>query len=101
MLEFPAGLMDSTDLKENALRELQEETGYIGKEFICSEDCPPLYGDPWKSREAGKTVTIIIDGDDPRNKNPKQSLEETEDIRVYLINLKSDNIKKDLLDLSN
>ena len=30
VLEFPAGLMDDKDLKDNALRELKEETGYTG-----------------------------------------------------------------------
>ena len=33
-LEFPAGMIEGTDYKENALRELTEETGYIAKKVL-------------------------------------------------------------------
>jgi len=34
VLEIPAGLMDSPDMLENAIRELKEETGYIAHKEI-------------------------------------------------------------------
>ncbi len=34
VLEFPAGLMDNEHLEENAMRELKEETGYVGKKVL-------------------------------------------------------------------
>jgi ADP-ribose pyrophosphatase len=68
VLEFPGGIMDDGNLEENALRELKEETGYVGK---ISENSisPILFSDPWKSNESCKSLVVEIDEDE--NKNPK------------------------------
>ena len=43
--------MDTNNLEENALRELKEETGYVGKKIIQEIEVPKYYYDPWKSNE--------------------------------------------------
>jgi len=55
VLSFPAGFKDSTDKDpfETALRELKEETGYVGKPGRWFKTHRP---DPWKSTERGKLV---------------------------------------------
>lgn len=69
-LEFPAGLVDANGtLEENAERELKEETGYIAT--IQKENWLKAHYDPWKSTEICNLMKVFIDGDDPKNKNPK------------------------------
>mmetsp|Transcript_22945 Transcript_22945/g.19910 ORF Transcript_22945/g.19910 Transcript_22945/m.19910 type:complete len:167 (+) Transcript_22945:104-604(+) len=74
ILEFPAGLIDGAHANcvEDAIRELKEETGYTASSEISllsnyksSILSPILYGDPWKSNEAGKIVALEVNGDDP------------------------------------
>ena len=97
VLEFPAGLLDEDgDLFDNALRELEEETGYTGKrpdqkaiETQSYMVSPAFFYDPWKSNESSKVVMVDIDGDDERNKNVTQKLEDTESIRVHLLEFNS------------
>ena len=102
VLELPGGLPETDHGMEDALRELKEETGYIGKPIKTNLDSlkiPGVFFDPWKSTEKGKFVFAEVDGDDERNKNPKQNLDETEEIFVYLIDLDS-NFLKNLEELS-
>lgn len=93
VLEFPAGLLDNTDIEENALRELKEETGYTGSKIITQTQQQVIaYEDPWKSNECGYILQIEIDGDSPENLSPQQHLEESENIRVHLLEINKDLI---------
>ena len=76
------------------MRELKEETGYIGKRILAdSFKFPTVYFDPWKSTESTKVIIIEVDGEDERNQNPMQSLDETEEIKVFLVDFDKDLIK--------
>jgi len=66
-VEFPSGLLDDSDVIENAKRELKEETGYVAEEIFELDFCPVLCIDPWKSNEKTKIVVAYIDGDKPSN----------------------------------
>lgn len=69
-VEFPAGLIDSGEsAEEAAVRELKEETGYIGhsaKAFGSRELCMT----PGMVNETIKAVIVHVDLDDPRNQHP-------------------------------
>ncbi|XP_062436785.1 ADP-sugar pyrophosphatase [Rhea pennata] len=79
-LEFPAGLMEENETAESAaLRELEEETGYIGEVVECT---PALCLDPGLSNSTTHIVTVTINGDDAKNIRPKQKLEFVEVISI-------------------
>ena len=86
-LEFPAGLIDHGETAQiAALRELKEETGYIGTietKFRSDELCMS----PGFSDETIQIVVVNIDLDDPRNKNPKQELDSGEAVVVKRVPL--------------
>ena len=84
---FPAGLTDGNP--EHALVELKEETGYVG---VIKNVSPLLKTGSTLIDDSGQTVYIEVNEKDPRNKNPKQELEPSEDIEVCLV--KSDQAKK-------
>ncbi|KAJ3397974.1 hypothetical protein HDU92_000076 [Lobulomyces angularis] len=73
VIEFPSGLVDPQEsIEESALRELKEETGYVGKikqisRKICYE--------PGLTSSCSKMVNIFIDLNDVTNIEPKKSLE--------------------------
>ena len=72
VLEFPAGLLDNENVEENALRELHEETGYLGAKIInYQKEHISVFDDPWKSNENGPMLFIEIDGNCETNLNPK------------------------------
>jgi ADP-ribose pyrophosphatase len=97
VLQFPAGLIDNPEVcKEEAERELNEETGFTPEKIltiidtqIIPEVSPILYGDPWKSTENGKLVILEVNGDDEKNHKVTQNLEITENINVHLFDLKA------------
>lgn len=102
ILELPGGLVEKDAGIEDALRELKEETGFVGKPLKTGGehlDFPALYFDPWKSTEKGRFVMVEVDADDEINRNPKQHLDETEEIIVHLMELDT-NFLKNLEDLS-
>lgn len=84
-IEFPAGLIDHDDssIETSALRELREETGYVGK-------ITQIYNEP-SSLDAGVLGTTLvsviatIDGDVEPNTKPVQKLDETEFVEVILV----------------
>ena len=112
-LEFPGGFMDKADIesasenfsnaiKISALRELEEETGYIGK-FISftskyfsnnkSLDLEQelkigsnIFFDPWKSSDNSIQCIVEINEDDIKNKKC-QKLDDTEIIQVFEVEI--------------
>lgn len=87
IIEFPAGLVDGSEKHETAaLRELKEETGYIGK--VTGVTCP-VYNSPGMTNETTALVYMDIDENLPENLNPKTQMEQTEDIEVLLVDLKN------------
>jgi len=95
-LEFPAGLVDEEDtsVESAALREVQEECGYIGG--IVSSSVPLAY-EPGITSANMRFVHINIDGDLPQNKNPQQQLGEEEYIETILVD--SDNLLGSINDI--
>lgn len=87
-LEFPAGIIDKGETADKtALRELLEETGYVGTidETFQSEE---LCMSPGLCDETIQIVIVNVDLDDPRNKNPKQQQDEGECITVKRVSLR-------------
>lgn len=89
-LEFPAGLIDDGELIENAaLRELREETGFVGKK--CST--PPQVSravtmSPGLTSESVHVVVVEVDLDNPYNHGiPKPELEDGEHCTIVRLPL--------------
>lgn len=82
ILEFPAGLIDVGETPEaTAIRELKEETGYVGEVI---HRTPRLYTSPGILSEACFYVFIEIDETLAANQNPQSSPEPQEVIEVFL-----------------
>ena len=96
ILEFPGGLKDTENIADCAVRELKEETGYIGKARPGSEKAFGIYTDPWKSNDDTAIVVIDVDLDAKENENPKQKLDSDENIKVIMVPMKNlkDEIQK-------
>jgi ADP-ribose pyrophosphatase len=92
VLGLPAGLTDTDDIKNEALRELKEETGYTGK---ITEVSPIFKQSPAVIDDEVHVVSIDVDEKDKKNIKPVQELEPEEDIRVILA--KKEEIK-DMID---
>jgi 8-oxo-dGTP pyrophosphatase MutT (NUDIX family) len=85
VLEFPAGLIDPGEqAKQTAVRELHEETGYVG---TVRDVSPLIISSAGFSREGFHFVTMDIDESDPRNTRPEQQCEHGEDIEVVVATL--------------
>ena len=94
VLELPAGLVDEGETaSEAALRELREETGLVGQAVSESET---IYSDPGMSNCNMKVVEVLVDMD--RNQDPKQNLEDGEDIVVHMVG--TNNLQESLQRLS-
>lgn len=81
VLGFPAGIAESDDLVLETLRELKEETGYVGKVVDIS---PSFKLSPAVIDDDVHVVSVEIDESDTRNDKPEQELEPDEEITVIL-----------------
>jgi len=89
-IEVPAGLIDAGETPEEAaIRELKEETGYVG---VVSETTPVMFNGSFSNPGFCNTnlrmIHVTIDLSLPENQSPKPELEENEFIEVFTIPLK-------------
>jgi 8-oxo-dGTP pyrophosphatase MutT (NUDIX family) len=89
-IEFPAGLIDEGETPEQAaLRELREETGYVGEACkILPQVSRPVCMSPGLTDETVRIVIVTVDLDNPYNKNPQAQLDDGEHIRIKRVPLK-------------
>eukprot|EP01129_Flabellula_baltica_P000200 TRINITY_DN10248_c0_g1_i1.p1 TRINITY_DN10248_c0_g1~~TRINITY_DN10248_c0_g1_i1.p1 ORF type:complete len:128 (-),score=38.30 TRINITY_DN10248_c0_g1_i1:71-454(-) len=82
-IEFPAGLIDAGEDPETAgLRELKEETGYVGKVIKVG---PVFSYEPGLSNACARMVHMEIDGSLTENIDPQPELEDDEFIEVFTV----------------
>jgi len=88
-LEFPAGLIDEGETAvDTALRELKEETGFVGT--VDEENFPAsmlLCMSPGLTDESIQIVVVNVDLNNQKNQNPIQDLDDGEDIAVKRVSL--------------
>ena len=77
---LPAGLANGDP--QDALKELKEETGYIGR---IVEVSPILKAGSGIVNDSGMVVIVEVDENFPENKNPVQELESAEEIEVITV----------------
>ncbi|KAH0384165.1 putative ADP-ribose pyrophosphatase, partial [Aureobasidium melanogenum] len=90
-IEVPAGLVDEgEDAETCALRELKEETGYVGEVIKGTLGVTPvMFNDPGFCNTNLNMVHVRLDMSNPDNQNPRPELEENEFIECFSIPLKS------------
>ncbi|KAF1808614.1 hypothetical protein P152DRAFT_462339 [Eremomyces bilateralis CBS 781.70] len=87
-IEHPAGLIDPNETPEEcALRELKEETGYVG-EVIGDGAGFVMFNDPGFCDTNLQMVHIQVDMSLPTNQNPTPQLEDNEFIECFEVPLK-------------
>jgi 8-oxo-dGTP pyrophosphatase MutT (NUDIX family) len=96
VIEFPAGLIDRPeDVEVTALRELREETGYVGRMIRL---LPPTFSSPGLSGEKVSLALVDVDEFLPENLKPVTSPDESESIETLLVPM--DGLLDFLLDAS-
>ncbi|KAI0096958.1 NUDIX domain-containing protein [Nemania sp. FL0031] len=87
VVEFPAGLVDHGEtVEEAALRELREETGYVGE--VVHAQRPMFFSSPASSSSTTFMIQIKVDAEKEENKNPKPALEDGEFIECFWVAFK-------------
>lgn len=85
-IEMPAGLLDANEtVEECAIRELREETGYVG---VAQSRSPPLSNDPGFSNCTVTLVNVTIDLTLKENQDPQPQLEDNEFIENFSLPIK-------------
>ncbi|KAI5207000.1 putative ADP-ribose pyrophosphatase [Aureobasidium subglaciale] len=89
-IEVPAGLVDEgEDAESCAVRELKEETGYVGEVIKGALGVTPvMYNDPGFCNTNLSMVHVHVDMSNPDNQNPRPELEENEFIECFSVPLK-------------
>jgi ADP-ribose pyrophosphatase len=83
ILGFCAGAApQGSDPEVEGLRELREETGYVGR-IVGSSG--PLKVNVGMSNDDQVILSAEIDENDPRNQHPQQELEPSEEIEIVLL----------------
>lgn len=99
VLEFPGGLAEVDGGKEDAFRELKEETGLTAKSVIHdSLSFKTTYYDAWKSKESGRIIIVEIDGDEEDTEG-EQELDQNEVIKVFKVEL-GPGLKKEVEEIA-
>ncbi|KAI9659299.1 MAG: hypothetical protein M1821_001557 [Bathelium mastoideum] len=84
-IEVPAGLVDEGETgAQAAVRELKEETGYVG---TVDEETPIMFNDPGFCNTNLTMVHVNVDLDNEENRQPKPELEENEFIECFTVEL--------------
>ncbi|RAO71729.1 uncharacterized protein BHQ10_007741 [Talaromyces amestolkiae] len=84
-IEVPAGLIDEGETPEQcAVRELKEETGYVG---AVEKTSTVMFHDPGLTNANSSLVHIRIDMSLPENQSPVPELEENEFIECFTVPL--------------
>ncbi|KAJ5238922.1 hypothetical protein N7468_003541 [Penicillium chermesinum] len=94
VIEVPAGLIDAGETPEVcAVRELKEETGYVG---VAEKTSPIMYNDAGFCNTNLQMVHVSVDMSLPENQDPKPELEESEFIECFSVPLATlfDEMKK-------
>ncbi|RKP39044.1 NUDIX hydrolase domain-like protein [Dimargaris cristalligena] len=93
-IEWPSGLIDCNEsIEQAALRELKEETGYVGQVVSIS---PAMTCEPGMSSSRCCIVEVEVDGTLPVNLKPQTQLEDDE-WSLQTITLPLDNLLESLL----
>jgi ADP-ribose pyrophosphatase len=102
-IEVPSGLIDEgEDIGTAALRELKEETGYVGTipgdaEAKKVAEGFLMWNDPGFCNTNTKMIFVQVDTNNPENQNLKPELEENEYIETFTLPLSS--LWDDLMEL--
>lgn len=91
-IEVPAGLVDEGETPTtSALRELKEETGYVGKVLESGDGfgiTPVMFNDPGFTNTNVVMIHVTVDMSLAENQNPKPELEPGEFIECFTIPVK-------------